>query len=60
MPDYRIYRLNEAERIVSGNDATCENDAEAFEVARQGLAPGQNAEVWSGTRCLGRVAAVEC
>ena len=55
MPHYRIYHLTDAGRIRAGEDATCDDDAEALEAACQRRSPGQAVEVWCGTRCIGRV-----
>jgi hypothetical protein len=55
MIEYRIYLLDGGGRIVKGFDETCESDDEAIEAARGMLPAGGEAEVWQGTRCLGRV-----
>ncbi len=55
MTEYRIYLLDGSGRIVKAYDETCDRDAGAFEAARGILPAGGEAEVWQGTRCLGRV-----
>lgn len=55
MPSYRIYMLGHDGRILSGRNITCANDEDAREAAQWGLSGGGEAEVWIGTRCLGRV-----
>ena len=56
MDHYRIYLLNAAGRIVSGNDAMCPDDESARVAAGELLEPGRDAEVWHGRRRVGRVA----
>ena len=53
---YRIYLLDAAGRIVSGRDAMCGDDHAARTAASGLLKGGQDAEVWSGNRRVGRVA----
>jgi hypothetical protein len=55
MANYRIYHLDGAGRILSGSDAQCTNDQEACAAAESGLKAREQAEVWVGTRCVGRV-----
>jgi len=57
MDHYRIYLLNAAGRIVSGNDALCANDEAARAAASELLEAGRDAEIWHGRRRVGRVAA---
>ncbi len=56
MHHYRIYLLNAAGRIVSGNDALCDDDEAARAAADGLLEAGRDAEVWHGRRRVGRVA----
>jgi hypothetical protein len=58
MAYYRIYMLDHHARIVTGSDAECRNDAAALAWAATTLGADPRAEVWHGTRCLGRVASV--
>ena len=59
MNHYRIYLLNDAGRVVGGTGAACHDDQDACVQAQQALdsSDGTQAEVWSGIRCIGRVAA---
>ena len=59
MPDYRIYLLHDNEHIASGAGATCDDDQDACVQAQQMLdgSSYNQAEVWIGTRCVGKVAA---
>jgi hypothetical protein len=58
MTYYRIYMLDHKNRIVTGSDADCPNDAAALAWAATTLGTDARAEVWQSTRCLGRVANV--
>ena len=53
--EYRIYRLDEQGRIISGHDAACASDEEARQRALASLCGSPHAEIWHGTRCLGQV-----
>jgi len=55
MPEYRIYTLNDRNKI-SGppQDITCENDQEAIQQAKQWL-DGHDVEVWQGARVVVRL-----
>ena len=55
MAEYRIYLLGFSGEIRSGSDAICSSDDEAHCVAQRMLDAGGQAEVWSGTRLVGRV-----
>ncbi len=55
MADYRIDRLNGSGRVVQQSNAKCDDDREACALARRLLGFGERAEVWSGSRCAGRV-----
>ena len=55
MVGYRIYTLDHAGHVVSGMDADCETDEAAFAFAATALGPGARAEIWQGTRRLGKV-----
>lgn len=58
--DYRIYLLDGDGRIVTGSGVSCGDDQDACVQAQQMLdgTSSNQAEVWTGTRCIGRVAAV--
>ena len=66
MADYRIYLLHDDGRIASGVGATCEDDQDACVQAQQMLDAQpmldgtrcNQAEVWIGTRCVGKVGVV--
>ena len=55
---YRIYLLDHNDRIVTGSDTDCQNDEAALVWAATTLGTDARAEVWQGTRCLGRVSNV--
>ncbi len=57
MADYRIYPFDKKGHFICSLDVTCDSDAEARELAIQFLFYGQQAEVWIGTRLVGRVSA---
>ena len=52
---YRIYLLNPDGSIASGSDATCVDDDGARALACTMLGIYQQAEIWAGTRSLGKV-----
>lgn len=52
---YRIYRLNNANRIITGSDVVRESDDAAFEWAKQTFGVTARAEIWNGERCVGRL-----
>ncbi len=57
MVDYRVYLLNRNGLIISGYDVSCDDDQDARVQARRML-DGTNsdqAEVWAGARCVGKV-----
>ena len=56
---YRIYLLTIYGRIDSGADANCNTDQDACALAQLMLNDSNTsqAEVWTGIRCVGRVAA---
>jgi hypothetical protein len=58
MAHYRIYMLNHRDRIVTGSDADCATDEAALGWAATTLGTDARAEVWQGSRCLGRVSSV--
>ncbi len=55
MPLYRIYAECIGNRAAKPEDVECASDVEALAEALAQLHPGCWAEVWAGTRCLGRV-----
>ncbi len=58
MADYRIYPLDERGGLTRGEDVSCGNDTEACKLAQQFLKGNQQAEIWIGTRLVGRVVAM--
>jgi len=58
MAYYRIYMLDHKNRIITGSDADCANDAAALAWAATTLGTDARAEVWQRARCLGRVSNV--
>jgi hypothetical protein len=58
MAYYRIYMLDHHARIVTGSDVDCRDDEAALAWAAITLGTAARAEVWQGTRCLGRVSNV--
>lgn len=55
MTRYRVYFLQHGAKIETGVDLDCDSDREALDRASQWETVGKHAEIWSGTRCLGRV-----
>ena len=55
MTNYRIYMLDRTGRVVTGSDADCRDDATALGWAATTLGTDVRAEIWQGTRCVGRV-----
>ena len=56
MTEYRIYPLDQDGRIQAPSVvANCADDNGALASAYGSLEGGAQAEVWAGTRCLGRV-----
>ena len=55
MAHYRIYLLDNFERIVSGSDAEVGDDRAAVAFAEGLHGPGVQSEIWQGMRCLRRV-----
>ncbi len=53
--EYRIYLVNPAGRVAGRFDAVCSSDNEARFAAKNHLKPGEQAEVWTGDRCVGQV-----
>ena len=52
---YRIYLLNESDRIVSVTTAECASDVEVIERALQVVGHSADAEIWEGGRLLGKL-----
>ena len=59
MDHYRIYLIDNEGHIASGSGATCDTDQDACAQAQQMLDSSDEnwAEVWTGTRCVSRIAA---
>jgi hypothetical protein len=58
MTDYKIYRLDAAQRIVSpALIMQRETDDAVIEAIKRQMA-GQSVEIWDGQRCVGTVLAV--
>lgn len=55
MRNYRIYLLNESNRIVSVTTAECASDGEVITRASQALGRSADAEIWEGGRLLGKL-----
>jgi hypothetical protein len=55
MAEYRIYLVNSAGRVAGRFDAVCSSDNEARFAAKNHLKSGEQAEVWTGDRCVGQV-----
>jgi hypothetical protein len=55
MAEYRIYLVNPAGRVAGRFDAVCATDDEARSAAKKQLKSGEQAEVWTGNRCVGQV-----
>ena len=54
MPDYRVFRLNNAGVIAAAQAFVGEDDAEALALARD-IWPGANRELWSLDRHIARI-----
>jgi len=52
--DYRIYLLGLDDHIRRGHDAHCSSDAEAFAEMAHIIGNSPAAELWCGTRRVGR------
>ena len=52
--DYRIYLLDMNDRIKRGQDVQCSTDAEAFAEIAHIVGSFPAAELWCGTRRVGR------
>jgi hypothetical protein len=59
MSYYRIYLLTPEDRICAFCDAECASDHEAKEQALKALGSHPAAEIWQGSRTVGRVLACE-
>jgi hypothetical protein len=55
MIPYRIYRLDNTDRIAGVVERDCPNDQEALAAARQLAEPDSPVEVWQRARFLGKV-----
>ena len=55
MAHYWIYMLDRAGRILTGSDVACDSDESAFAWAATALGNDARAEVWEGTRWVGRL-----
>jgi len=55
MPDYRIYRIDKNDRVISRKEIVAPNDETALEAARQFL-DDVDVEVWDHARKVGRPA----
>lgn len=55
MIPYRIYRLDDADRISAVIERDCPNDQEALAAAQQLAEPDSPVEVWQFARFLGKV-----
>jgi hypothetical protein len=55
MAEYRIYLVNPAGRVAGRFDTVCSSDNEARFAAKNHLKSGEQAEVWTGDRCVGQV-----
>lgn len=55
MQTYRIYKLNQAGRIVTGTDAMCASDDAAFRFAASLFGPNARAEIWHRDRRVGQL-----
>jgi hypothetical protein len=53
--EYRIYLVNPAGRVAGRFDTVCSSDNEARFAAKNHLKSGEQAEVWTGDRCVGQV-----
>lgn len=55
MIPYRIYILDDNDRIAEVIEKDCPSDEEALAAARQISEPDGTVEVWQLARCLGKV-----
>jgi hypothetical protein len=60
MNPYRIYFLNSGNFIAGVYELECPSDEAAVEAAADVIGGYPAAEIWSGTRALGRMTAAEC
>jgi hypothetical protein len=58
MANYRIFMLDRSGGVVTASDTVCHNDEAALAWAATTLGPDARAEIWQGSRCLGRVSSV--
>jgi hypothetical protein len=55
MPDYQVYVVDDAGRILAAPEVvTCDDDQRALRKAKS-LANGHDLEVWQGARIVGRI-----
>ena len=59
MNSYRVYSLDNAGHIGWGHEVVCGTDEDALMKAKFGLRACEKAEVWTGDRCVGRVAGAQ-
>ncbi len=57
MIHYRVYKMHRCGGLRSGHDVICASDEDARRRAAGLVMDDTQAEVWQGTRCLGRVTA---
>ena len=57
MADYRIYLINDKDRILSGDWIECSSDEEAIAEAEKQAGRRQTIEVWCGDRKVARLGA---
>jgi hypothetical protein len=55
LKSYRIYALDQNDKIVTGLDAECDGDDAAFAWAETKLGRNARAEIWEGRRCVGKL-----
>jgi len=55
---YRIYMFDHNHRIVTGLDGDCRSDEAAFAWAANALGADARADIWHGTRLVGRISGV--
>lgn len=53
MADYRVYVLNDHNKIVEATDIHARDDTHVFEVAER-VSGARPLEIWQGTRLVGR------
>jgi cobalamin biosynthesis protein CbiG len=56
--EYRLYSLDEANKVASGDWFEAEDDAKAIEAAKKKM-NGHDCELWQRTRLVGRIASDE-